>query len=87
MFYLKSTTANDPSLLADLEKYISCYPHIGSLIYIPLNSAIVVEVYRNSRKDETLVPKTMMLDIVFGKSQDLNTLGYVFLTFPVEELT
>ena len=57
--YLKSTTANDPSLLAGLKKYISCYPHIGSLMYIPLNSAIVVEVYRNSRKDDTLVPKTM----------------------------
>ena len=57
--YLKSTTANEPSLLADLKKYISCYPHIGSLMYIPLNSAIVVEVYRNSKKDETLVPKTM----------------------------
>ena len=28
-------------------------------MYIPLNSAIVVEVYRSSRKDETLVPKTM----------------------------
>ena len=57
--YLESTTANDPSLLVDLKKYISCYPHINSLMYIPLNSAIVVEVYRNSRKDETLVPKTM----------------------------
>ena len=57
--YLESTTANHPSLLADLKKYISCYPHIGSLMYIPLNSAIVVEVYRNSRKDKTLVPKTM----------------------------
>ena len=57
--YLKSTTANDPSLLVGLKKYISCYPHIGSLMYIPLNSAIVVEVYRNSRKDDTLVPKTM----------------------------
>ena len=57
--YLESTTANDPSLLAGLKKYISCYPHINSLMYIPLNCAIVVEVYRNSRKDETLVPKTM----------------------------
>ena len=57
--YLESTIPNDPSLLADLKKYISCYPHIGSLMYIPLNSAIVVEVYRNSRKDKTLVPKTM----------------------------
>ena len=57
--YLESTIPDDPSLLADLKKYISCYPHIGSLMYIPLNSAIVVEVYRNSRKDDTLVPKTM----------------------------
>ena len=57
--YLESTIPDDPSLLADLKKYISCYPHIGSLMYIPLNSAIVVEVYRNRRKDDTLVPKTM----------------------------
>ena len=58
--YLVSITENDPSLLAGLKKYISCYPHINSLMYIPLNSAIVVEVYRNSRKDDTLViPKTM----------------------------
>ena len=57
--YLESTTANDLSLLTGLKKYISCYPHIGSLMYIPLNSAIVVEVYRNSKKDDTLVPKTM----------------------------
>ena len=58
--YLESTTANDPSLLEGLKKYISCYPHIGGLMYIPLNSAIVVEVYRNSRKDETtVIPKTM----------------------------
>ena len=57
--YLDSTTANDPSLLAGLKRYISCYPHMTSMMYIPLNTAIVVEVYRNSRKDETLIPKTM----------------------------
>ena len=59
--YLESITASDPSLLAmeGLKKYISCYPLIDSLMYIPLNAAIVVEVYRNSEKDETLVPKTM----------------------------
>ena len=57
--YLESTIPDDPSLLADLKKYISCYPHINSMMYIPLNSAIVVEVYRNSRKDESLVPKTI----------------------------
>ena len=57
--YLESTTASDTSLLADLKKYISCFPHINSLMCIPLNSAIVVEVYRNSRKDDVIVPKTM----------------------------
>ena len=57
--YLESTIPNDPSLLADLKKYISCYPHINSMMYIPLNSAVVVEVYRNSRKDDVIVPKTM----------------------------
>ena len=57
--YIESTIPDDPSLLADLKKYISCYPHINSLMYIPLNSAIIVEVYKNSRRDETLVPKTM----------------------------
>ena len=57
--YLESTIPDDLSLLADLKKYISCYPHINSMMYIPLNSATVVEVYRNSRKDDTLVPKTM----------------------------
>ena len=57
--YLWSTIPNDPSLLADLKQYISWYPHINSLMYIPLNCAIVVEVYQKSRKDEVLAPKTM----------------------------
>ena len=57
--YLESTMANDPPLLAGLEKYMSCYPYIVSMMYIPLNCAIVVEVYRNSRNDNTIVPKTM----------------------------
>jgi len=58
--YLERTIPDDdPLLLADLKEYISYYPHINSLMYIPLNSAIVVEVYRNSRKDETVVPKTI----------------------------
>ena len=57
--YVESAIPNDPLLLRNLKKYISCYPHINSLMYIPLNSAIVVEVYQNSRNGETLVPKTM----------------------------
>jgi len=57
--YLQSAITNDLSLLTDLKKYISFYPHINSLMYIPLNCAIVVEIYRNSREHKTLVPKTI----------------------------
>ena len=57
--YVESAIPNDPQLLENLKRYISCYPNINSLMYIPLNSAIVIEVYQNSRKDDTLVPKTM----------------------------
>ena len=62
--YLESVTSNDPHL-AGLMKYISCYPCINSLMHIPLYSAIVVEVYRNSSKDKTLIPKTMT-DLYFS---------------------
>ena len=59
--YLESTCSDDPQMLVGLKKYInfSFYPHIKSMMYIPLNCAIVVEVYRNSKEDDNLVPKTM----------------------------
>ena len=68
-FYLESTIADDPSLLAGLKKYISCYPHIGSLMYIPLYSAFVVEIYRNNR-NKALVPKTTT-ELYFSLIRDL----------------
>ena len=59
--YLQSVckTDDDPSLLSDIEKYLSCYPQIHAAMYIPLNAAIVVEVYRRSRTGECIIPKTM----------------------------
>ena len=68
--YLESTIPDDPSLLADLKKYLSCYPHIGSLMYIPLYCVFVVKVYQNSRRDEGLVPKTMT-ELYFSLVRDL----------------
>ena len=68
--YLESIIPNDPSLLADLKKYISCYPHINSMMYIPLYCVFVVKVYQNSRRDETLVPKTMT-ELYFSLIRDL----------------
>ena len=59
--YLRSVCKpdDDPSLLSDIEKYLSCYPHIHAAMYIPLNAAIVVQVYRRSRTGECIIPKTM----------------------------
>ena len=68
--YLESTIPDDPSLLTGLKKYISCYPHIGSLMYIPLYCVFVVKVYQNSRRDEGLVPKTMT-ELYFSLVRDL----------------
>ena len=69
-FYLESTIPSDPSLLTDLKKYISCHPHINSMMYIPLYCVFVVKVYQNSRRDEGLVPKTMT-ELYFSLVRDL----------------
>ena len=68
--YLESTMPNDPSLLAGLKKYISCYPHINSMMYIPLYCVVVVKVYQNCKRDEGLVPKTMT-ELYFSLVRDL----------------
>ena len=38
----------DEDLLQDLQTYISCYPHIKSIMYNPLSAAIFMKVYKNS---------------------------------------
>ena len=57
--YMKSNTGDDEELLQGLQTYTSCYPHIRSMMYNPLSAAIVVEVYKNSWKEKTTIPKTM----------------------------
>ena len=42
-----------------LERYLSCYPHIRTMMYIPLNSVIVVEVYHQCHDKDNPAPKTM----------------------------
>ena len=42
-----------------LERYLSCYPHIRTMMYIPLNSVIVVEVYHQCHDKDKPTPKTM----------------------------
>ena len=56
--YIESTTSHDPSLLQGLQQYLTYYPHIRPMLYIPLNCAIVVEVYRVYKSSKSLIPKT-----------------------------
>ena len=56
--YLQSTVGHNPSLLLGLQQYLTYYPHIRSMLYIPLNCAIVVEVYRVYKNSKSLIPKT-----------------------------
>ena len=42
-----------------LERYLSYYPHIRTMMYIPLNSVIVVEVYHQCHDKDKPAPKTM----------------------------
>ena len=58
--YLECMTFDDPSLLPGLQKYLNCYPNIASMMYVPLNCAIVLLIYCESRSDvNQLIPKTM----------------------------
>ena len=57
--FISSSVGDDSKLLEGLQTYVSSYPHIESMMYNPLNAAIVVEVYRNSYKEESTIPKTM----------------------------
>ena len=42
-----------------LERYLSCYPHIRTMMYVPLNSVIAVEVYHQCHDNDKPAPKTM----------------------------
>lgn len=45
--------------LLDFEKYISSTPAIKGMLYIPLNTAIVVEVYQENKTKNRLIPNTL----------------------------
>ena len=59
--YASSIFSAAPEVLEDFLTYISASknPAINSLMYIPLNAAIIVEIYKNSRRKGCPIPKTM----------------------------
>ena len=50
---------SDEQLRLDFQEYLSLYPHIHSMMYVPLNSAIVTHVYESCKSSGVVVPKTM----------------------------
>ena len=58
--YLISITLDDSNLLDELRRYVSFNPPIHAAMYIPLNAAIVFEVYRDRRGcTDSTIPNTM----------------------------
>ena len=59
--YACSVFSSEPEVLYDFLTYISASsnPVINSLMYVPLNAAIIVEIYRNSKKADHPIPKTL----------------------------
>ena len=56
--YIQCTFSDEQSR-SDFKEYLSLYPHIHSMMYVPLNSAIVTHVYESCKSSGTVVPKTM----------------------------
>ena len=59
--YASSVFSSEPEVLKDFLMYISASknPALSSLMYIPLNAAIIVEIYKNNRRKGCPIPKTM----------------------------
>ena len=59
--YANSVFFSEPELLRDFLVYVSASqnPALNSLMYIPLNAAIIVEIYKNSRRKGYPIPNTM----------------------------
>ncbi len=57
--YASDVFGSNPSLLADFLKYITTNPSVKTMMYIPLNSAIVVDIYHENRRVGRPIPQTM----------------------------
>ena len=57
--YAKSMLGHHSAVLEDFLKYISINPAIHGMMYIPLNSAIVLEIYKANRATDKPIPRTL----------------------------
>ena len=57
--YARSMLNDQPDVLKDFLKYIFVNPAIRGMMYVPLNSAIVLHIYRKNRTKSKTFPRTM----------------------------
>ena len=57
--YAEMAFKSEPKVLAHFKHFIFSNPVINSLMYIPVNCAIIAQVYKDIRKSRELMPKTM----------------------------
>ena len=57
--YAESMLSDEPDVLEDFLRYISNNPAIHGMMYIPLNSAIVLGIYKDNRTTDKPVPHTL----------------------------
>jgi hypothetical protein len=57
--FLISYCGDDQKLLDDMHRYVSLNPPIHAAMYIPLNTVIVCEIYKDRQNRDCIVPTTM----------------------------
>ena len=57
--YAELAFKSEPEVFASFKSFIFSNPIIKSLMYIPVNCAIIARVYKDIRKSRKLMPKTM----------------------------
>ena len=57
--YAKLAFESEPEVFASFKSFVFSNPIIKSLMYIPVNCAIISQVYKDIRRSSKLMPKTM----------------------------
>ena len=56
--YVDRTLEHNKELRDQLMSYLEHYPHIHGLMYVPLNCAIIVQIFRDQMKNKSQPPQT-----------------------------
>ena len=60
-------TIKDEQVRNNFHRYLKCYPHIREMMYLPLNTVIVTEVYmRRQQSPEKLIPTELYTALTQG---------------------